>query len=84
MAGYAYEISYPHGPMVLAYHWHPAGRRHGTTPHLHLGVRLDSIDPSKVHLPTGVVPLQDVLRFAIADLEVEPLRDDWRAVLDTT
>lgn len=37
---------------------------------------------SEVHLPTGWVPLQEVLRFCIVDLGVEPLSRDWRATLD--
>jgi hypothetical protein len=36
----------------------------------------------KLHLPTGRVSIEAVIRFLIEDLEVAPLRDDWRAVLD--
>jgi hypothetical protein len=81
LVGYSHEILYADGPMLLAYHWHPVGLSHVTTPHLHLGGSLAGIDLSKAHLPTGVVPLQEILRFAIVDLGVEPLRGDWRAVL---
>lgn len=81
LAGYADEISHADGRMVLAYHWHPVGLSHVTMPHLHLGGRLDSLGLSKAHLPTGVVSLPDVLRFAVVELGVEPLREDWRAVL---
>lgn len=79
--GYAYEIQHADGRMLLAYHWHPVGLSPVTTPHFHLGGTLGGIDLSKAHLPSGVVLLHDLLRFAIADLGVEPRRDDWREVL---
>lgn len=34
------------------------------------------------HLPTGYVPLEEVIRFCIVDLRVEPLFPDWDAVLN--
>jgi len=79
--GYAYEVLRAEGQTLLAYHWHSVGASPVTTPHLHLGGTLAGIDLSKAHLPTGHVALQDVLRFAIIDLGVEPLRDDWDAIL---
>lgn len=33
------------------------------------------------HLPTGPVPLADVLRLAVESFQVEPLRRDWERVL---
>lgn len=81
-AGYRYEFQHADGPTLLAYHWHPVGISPITTPHLHLAGTLGGIDLSKAHLPTGLVTLQDVLRFAIADLGVLPLRNDWSAVLE--
>lgn len=33
------------------------------------------------HLPTGYVPFEEVLRFCIVDLGVQPLTGDWDAVL---
>lgn len=33
------------------------------------------------HLPTGYVPFEDVLRFCIVDLGVQPLTDEWDATL---
>lgn len=32
------------------------------------------------HLPTGYVPFEEVLRFCIEDLKVQPLSGDWDAV----
>lgn len=34
------------------------------------------------HLPTGYVPVEDVLRFCLADLGVKPLREDWSEILE--
>ena len=81
IAGYAFEIRAADNRMALAFHWHPTGRSPITWPHLHLGSPIANIDLSKAHVPTGMVTLQDVLRFAIVDLGVRPLRDDWYEVL---
>jgi hypothetical protein len=35
----------------------------------------------KLHLPTGRVSLEAVVRFLIDDLDVVPRRADWRAIL---
>jgi hypothetical protein len=35
-----------------------------------------------LHLPTGFVALEDVLRFCIVDLGVNPLSDGWHDVLE--
>lgn len=74
------------GRELFAYHWHPSGPSRVTGPHLHVHAEIQ-IGPGwlpKVHLPTGVVELQDVLHTLIEELGVEPLRDDWQAVLDST
>ena len=81
VAGYRYEFRLADGPMLLAYHWHPVGVSPIMSPHLHIGGSVRNVDLSKRHLPTGHVTLQDVLRFAVVDLGVAPLRDDWQAVL---
>ncbi|MDQ3693418.1 MAG: hypothetical protein M3464_07305 [Chloroflexota bacterium] len=36
----------------------------------------------KKHLPTGRVSIQSVVRFAIEELGVPPLRRNWRDILD--
>lgn len=35
-----------------------------------------------VHVPTGLISLSDVVRFAIEELRVRPRRSDWQAILD--
>ena len=84
--GYYYVLSGPDEREVIAYQWHPVGRSPVTFPHLHLGFGAAIGYPqlADAHLPTGRVPLEQVLRLAINDFGVQPLRDDWRDVLDTT
>jgi hypothetical protein len=84
----AYFIALGHqgGGELLAFHWHPLGASHVRTPHLHVGaeVRIGSRWLPKVHVPTGAVALQDVVAICVDELEVEPIRDDWRVVLERT
>jgi hypothetical protein len=35
-----------------------------------------------MHLPTGFITLADIVRLLIDEFGVEPLRADWRDVLD--
>lgn len=37
--------------------------------------------PNRLHIPTGGVVLEDVIRFVIADLGVPPLTDQWEEEL---
>ena len=86
-AAYYYGLHDQEGHEILAYHWHPGapGPQGERSPHLHLGVG-SGVSPllRKAHLPTGRVALEEILRLAIADLGVKPLRKDWRAVLART
>lgn len=70
---------------LLSYQWHPKPGERYSYPHLHLGPA-SGIGSSasaaarltdKSHVPTGRVAVEDVVRFAITQLNVEPLRDDW-------
>jgi hypothetical protein len=53
---------------LFAYHWHPTGASPVTWPHLHV------LDPAsalrKVHLPTGRISLEEVLRLAVVEFAV--------------
>jgi hypothetical protein len=77
---------------LLAYHWHPksAGPDY---PHLHVSASLNAqadaltrrtIDLDKLHIVTGPVSLQAVVRMLITEFQVRPLRADWQERLDTT
>jgi hypothetical protein len=75
---------------VLAFHWTPDVTEAGavTFPHLHIGpaivggqTTIRPRDLHKAHVPTGFVPLAAVVRLAIAEFGVGPLRADWDDVL---
>jgi hypothetical protein len=82
-AAYDFRLSAQGDREIVAYHWHPEGQSHVQTPHLHLGpgAEIGHAALRQAHLPTGSVPIQDVLRLAIETFEVEPIRRDWDRVL---
>jgi len=66
-------------PQLYSWEW---AATEPTYPHLHLR----RSDPAfeglgKLHIPTGRVFYEDVLRFLIQEHGVEPVRDDWDDVL---
>ncbi|MGH2588792.1 MAG: hypothetical protein ACRDJE_28040 [Dehalococcoidia bacterium] len=69
---------------LLAFHWHPhiADK---AFPHVHLesGLELHR-HLVGIHVPTGEIALEDVIRFAIEELGVRPRLARWRSVLDQT
>jgi hypothetical protein len=82
--GYLYALDDADGREILAYHWHPSGRSDEARPHLHLGAgaEVGHTGVASAHLPTERIALEGLLRCAISDMRAEPLRDDWRRVLD--
>jgi hypothetical protein len=82
-AAYEYRRSDQDDREILAYHWHPGGQSNAEAPHLHLGAGagLGRSELLTAHLPTGSVPIQDVLRLAIESFGAEPARRDWGRVL---
>jgi hypothetical protein len=81
-AKYRYEL-FADNKSIVAYDWHPGRER--DAPHLHVDCGIKSpYFHHKVHLPTGRVSLEEVLRMAIEDLDVKPRRSDWDAVLRRT
>jgi hypothetical protein len=81
-AGYVYQfLDEANERELLAYHWHARGASPIVWPHLHVPGPVAPIDLSRAHLPTGPASLPAVLRWAISDLGVRPLRPDWPAVL---
>jgi hypothetical protein len=71
---------------LLAYHWHPQGASRYTSPHLHLGAGAEiAFAPlHRVHLPTGRIAVEELLRIAITEFGARPRRGDWEEVLDRT
>jgi hypothetical protein len=39
------------------------------------------VDLTKLHIPTGRVSVEAVVRLAIEEFDVVPQRDDWEAVI---
>ena len=78
--GYTYEIAELSGREVLAFHFHPTS---GAVPfpHIHDRQHREPVDLSHVHIPSGRVSLEAVIRLAITELGVKPRRDDWESVI---
>ena len=82
---YIYEVSDESDELIATWHWHPAIAQaddEAHWPHLHAHGARETLTLHKLHLPTGRVSVEAVVRFLIDDLDVVPRRDDWRAVLD--
>lgn len=87
--GYMYSIFDNRLREVLGFHWQPnpsSGTR--AYPHLHIGSRvIDTSDPtfgksfSSLHIPTGLIAVEDVVRFLIEEMQVIPLHDGWLQVV---
>lgn len=86
---YFYQLSTQTGGEIIAFHWAPATTDPDTVtfPHLHIGSAIVSgqttirpRDLHKAHVPTGIVSLAAVVRLAIAEFGVVPLRTDWDRV----
>jgi hypothetical protein len=74
---YQYLLEDSEESELLAYQWHPQSTR--KCPHLHLGSssKLAKKTINKLHLPTGRIALEQVLRLCVEDLEVVPVNKDW-------
>ncbi len=77
------------GSELLAFHWHPESSEGGlqvvTSPHLHIGssvLREQAL--TKMHIPTGRIALEDVLRLAILDFRARTLDRNWEKRLQET
>jgi hypothetical protein len=46
--------------------------------------RGEPVSMNALHLPTGYVTIEEVLRFCIVDLGVAPLSNEWDAILTTS
>lgn len=65
----------------LQFHWHPGDGL--AAPHMHVrSLPDDPIGLDDLHVPTGRIPLERVVRFLIEEIGVTPIRDTWREVLD--
>ena len=87
---YAFRLLDANDRELLAYHWHPRGVSPVVDPHLHISSYAESIlagaSPpefrlSNLHIPTGHVAPNDIVRFLIVEVGVEPRRSDWMHML---
>ena len=90
LVSYEYRLLDPNQREIIAFHWHPTGLSNVSDPHLHLSSRLNPIemgrnqeplDLADMHIPTGFVTLEDVVRLLITEFGVTPHRDDWDDLL---
>jgi len=84
-AEYIYEVSDQTDDLIAAFHWHPVSAQIGDEarwPHVHAYGARDTITLHKLHLPTGRVSLEAIVRFLIVDLDVRPRRSDWERILE--
>ncbi len=83
IVGYLYAIGYE-GQRARLLPLASEGKSPITQPHMHVAAAVQIGDQwlGKVHLPTGVVGLEQVIALAIVELGVEPLRDDWERLID--
>jgi hypothetical protein len=82
-AAYFYAVGRQDTGELLAFHWHPRGKSPIVTPHLHVRANIQVGERwlGKVHLPTGYLAIEDIVRLVIKELSAEPLREDWEARL---
>ncbi|MCZ6780719.1 MAG: hypothetical protein O7C73_03625 [Nitrospirae bacterium] len=71
---YYYYIGNGSGELV-GYHWHAETTPHIWFPHIHVRGKFKD-----VHLPTGRISIEEVLRLAINDFKVKAT-SDWEKVL---
>lgn len=78
---YFYSLEEDGGKEILTYQWHPKGVC--KFPHIHLGSssKLGLKTLNKLHLPTGRIALEQVLRLAVEELGVKPVKTDWSIIL---
>lgn len=72
------------GEVIVNFHWHPDGSSHEKKPHLHVGssqLARDAVLTSKIHVPTGRISVEQVIRQAI-EFGAEPFGDNWEKRLD--
>ena len=83
VVGYDYAVYDSDEREVLLYHWHPGGISSVAAPHLHLGAgaQVGRRDLREAHLPTGHIPLQELLRVLIEEMGVQTRRADWNVIL---
>ena len=87
---YYYALTTHDGTEIIGYHWTPEtiDPNQKTFPHLHIGaINLSADAPvrpvtlARAHFPTGIVSVTSIVRLAIEEFDVQPLRRNWSTVL---
>ena len=71
---------------IVCFHWEGTDSKN-PVPHMHVGSSILTRDAgftNKSHLPTGRVPVEDLVTFLIDELKVRPARHrkaDWRGIV---
>ena len=81
-AGWIYDLADSRDEPIASFHWHPEGSGRVTRPHVHVYGHHGVAELHKLHLPTGRVSMEAVIRFLIEDLDVVPRRPDWDRILE--
>jgi hypothetical protein len=70
----------------LAWQWNQRGVSSIAYPHLHVSAVSEAVPGglNKLHIPTNQILVEDILEFIITDLGVEPRREDWREIFETS
>jgi hypothetical protein len=56
--------------------------RHHVQGDIPVSIGGQTISLNDLHLPTGYVTLEEIIRFCLVDLGVKPLSPDWHAILE--
>lgn len=83
---YIYSIRLPEmeDGEVISWHWHPLTTPSRPAPHIHVGLDHPQLGVTlpKLHIPSGRVAFEEVIRFLIDDLAVESKRPErWQEIL---
>jgi hypothetical protein len=88
---YAYTVfidsrRLPKPQEILAWHWHPLRTPTRDQPHMHarLEHRLIGLKLSNLHVPTGRISFEEVVRFLLGELRVVPQEAKWQSILGET
>lgn len=84
------ESPSPDSPWLIRWEYISPSRRKMSHPrnHVHLPVILDTadgvLDLDSLHLPTGWVTIEEIIRFLIVEVKVKPKSDDWNGDLESS
>ncbi len=88
---YEYSLVDRDGVEALVYHWNPTAKRGPTYPHIHVSATINpmvnhqtrqTFHLDKIHIPTGRVSLESVVRLLIRHFGILGRHRDWSARLD--